>query len=93
MQTTAAYPTEPAQNDLVQVGGGSGIPFNGNQVKKAVALLPREQASALVWLFEHGRDHQFDLDGLAAHLRQARRLVHRDDALRRLSWPPPRQPG
>ena len=57
---------------LVNVGGGSGIPFNGNQVKRAVAMLPREQAGALVWLFEHGRDHQFDLDGLAAHLRRAR---------------------
>ena len=59
------------QNDLVTVGGGSGIPFNGNQVKKAVAALPREQAGALVWFFEHGRDHQFDLEGLAAHLRRA----------------------
>ena len=36
-----------------------------------MAALPREQAGPLVWLFEHGRDHQFDLEGLAAHLRRA----------------------
>ncbi len=35
-------------------------------------MLPRAQARALVWLLEHGRDHQFDLEGLAAHLRRAR---------------------
>ena len=71
MNATDTYFEETAENDLVNVGGGSGIPFNGNQVKKAVAMLPRERAGALVWLFEHGRDNQFDLEGLAAHLRRA----------------------
>lgn len=72
MQATNSTFEERSESDLVQVGGGSGIPFNGNQVKRAVALLPREQAAALVWLFEHGRDNQFDLDGLASFLRRAR---------------------
>ena len=62
----------PYDGHLVDAGHRAKIPVDGNQLKTALAWLTPKHRDPIVWFYEHGREHRFDIELFAGKLNHGR---------------------